>query len=225
MNRIARLFVQLIVVCGATCSTIAFAGAQMLSSEDDFRSRFSATQKVGFTQFATSGFIPPYLQLGPVSVLLTQAGSSLVFDPSDVSFPFGFTSRFLSTGVKDGENNVVITFPIGTRGGGMRFASVYPVTVTVTSNDGQTVTELTSSSTVRFIGFIDTVGVRSIRVSSPPATNTPIVNIENIIVGATLALPSSSNPVASTIPVLSLPAVFALVFMLLGFGAVRLRGK
>lgn len=224
MIRIAVWISRLLVVYSFAFAGVVFAGVQVLSSELEFRNWFSATQTVGFAQLPTSGVLPTNLQLGPVNVLLTQAGSSFIFDPADVSFPFGFASRFLSTGVKDGENNVLITFPVGTRGGGMRFASVYPVTFTATSRDGQTVTELLSSSTVRFVGFVDTSGLRSVRISSPPATNTPIVNIENIILGATLAPPSSTNPAPSTIPTLSLPSVSALVLLLVGLGAVRLRG-
>ena len=80
--------------------------------------------------------------------------NSPIFDPG----PFGFTSKFLSIAVQEGVNNVV-SFPAGTKGGGMKIVSVFPITVTATSGSGEMQTVNFSASQVSFLGFVDSAGI------------------------------------------------------------------
>ncbi|HXU29012.1 MAG TPA: hypothetical protein VN851_00405 [Thermoanaerobaculia bacterium] len=133
-----------------------------------------------FDQFPT-GFLPQTtLVMGALTVQLTNSGSSPIQAPG----PFGFTTNFLSTGVQDGDNNVVITFPAGTKAAGMKLVSVFPVTVAATFASG-TVVENFSASEVSFLGFAEggglNGGLQTIRISSPVTpSGTPIVNVGDI---------------------------------------------
>ena len=158
------------------CWTVPAAEARTFSTEAEFLAAVAGTTTVSFNPFSV-GFLPQTtLQLGDVTVTLTNSGSSPIFGPG----PFGFTTNFLSTDVQDGANNVVITFPAGTQAAGMKIVSVFPVTVTATYLDTGTETVTFSSSQVAFLGFADGSGLQSIQISSPLAANTPIVNVGDI---------------------------------------------
>ncbi len=124
------------------------------------------------------GFYPhTTFELGGVSVELTDAGSAPIFGPGWL----GFTTNFLSTGVQDGANNLVLTFPPGTLGAGAKVASVFPVTVVATDFAGCSTTTVFAAETVRFLGFGGGAGVHSIRITSPFAPlHTPIVNVGDL---------------------------------------------
>src|SRR5262245_43053631 len=105
--------VTLIVV---VCCAVRTTDARTFSSEAEFLQAVVAPITVSFNQFPV-GFLPlTTLQLGGVTVRLTMSGSAPIFGPGQGGL--GFSTNFLSTGVQDGRNNVVITFPAGTRGAG-----------------------------------------------------------------------------------------------------------
>jgi hypothetical protein len=133
MMRIAAFAGLMFLGC---CLTASAADIRAFSEEARFRQAVLSPTTVSFDPFAI-GFLPQNtLSLGAVTVVLTNAGGAPIFGPG----PFGFTTQFLSVGVQDGGTNVVINFPAGTRGGGMKLVSVLPVTVTATSVSGETQT-------------------------------------------------------------------------------------
>jgi hypothetical protein len=163
------------------CLAVLPAAGRVLTSESDLRDVGGVTTSVSFDQFRV-GFLPDTsLQLGGVAVRLTKAGSAPIFGPG--AFGIGFTTNFLSTGVQDGGNNVVLTFPAGTIAAGAKLVSAYPVTVTAVYATG--VEEATfRASDVAFLGFAESAalqGFQRIMVSSAydPA-QTPIVNVGDI---------------------------------------------
>ena len=158
---------------------------------------------VGFLQWTG-------LPLGSVAfVRLTNAGAAPIFAPPG-PFDFGFTTNFLSTGVADGGNNVVIEpFSPLTVAVGMRMVSVHPVSVIVDYVNGSE-SFVFSSSRAAFLGFVATSGqqaIASVRISVPPEAliENPIVNIGEVT--------SAPRPTAveSTIAVPGLSAVGLLV--------------
>lgn len=178
------------------CWAAPAAQAVTFSDEATFLAAVTSPTTVSFNLFSV-GFLPQTtLQLGDVTVTSTIAGSSPIFGPGS----FGFTTNFLSQGVQDGGNNVVITFPAGTQAAGMKLASVFPVTVTATYLDTGTETVTFSASQVAFLGFGDASGLQSIRISSlfTPA-QTPIVNVGDftyapvVIAPATVEVPTLSQ--------------------------------
>jgi hypothetical protein len=145
--------------------------------------------------------------MGAVTVQLTNAGSTLIQGPG----PFGFTTNFNSSGVQDGNNNMVITFPAGTRAAGMKIASVFPVSVTATFASGTEAASF-SASQVSFLGFAEGPGLselQKITLSSPPAPNIPIVNVGDITYASGLA------GSVVTVPTLSPGGIAALALGLL----------
>ena len=178
--RVRLLFAFLFV------APLANAAMSVISGDAAFQSIAFDEQSVSFDLFPV-GFNPSTsLQLGDVSVVLTQAGSSPIFGPGSL---FGFPTNFLSTGVEYGGNEVVITFPAGTCAGGVQLVSVFPITLTAAGASGERITVDFSSSTLAFLAFSSDRGLASITVSSRPATNTPIVNIGDISYAPVLVTP------------------------------------
>ena len=167
-------------------SPLANAAMSVISGDAAFQNVAHDEQSVSFDIFPV-GFNPSTsLQLGDVSVVLTQAGSSPIFGPGSL---FDFPTNFLSTGVEPGGNEVVITFPAGTCVGGMQLVSVFPITLTAVAAGGARMTVDFSSSTLAFLAFSSDREIASITVSSRPATNTPIVNIGDISYAPALVTP------------------------------------
>jgi len=160
----------------ACCSPL-HASVQSLSDETTFQQSVGPITVESFDQFPT-GFLPQTtLQLGDVTVTLTNSGTAPIFGPGFG----GFTTNFLSIGVQDGGNNVLITFPTGTVGAGLKLVSVYPITVTATASSGESNTVTFSSSEVAFLGFVADSTITQIRISSVFIPQlTPIVNIGDI---------------------------------------------
>jgi hypothetical protein len=176
------------LILAACFGSAPAAEAVTFSDEAAFLAAVTNPTTVSFNLFSV-GFVPQStLQLGDVTVTSTAAGSSPIFGPGS----FGFTTNFLSEGVQDGGNNIVITFPAGTQAAGMKLASVFPVTVTATYLDTGTETVSFSASQVAFLGFGDTSGLQSIRISSlfTPA-QTPIVNVGDITYAPALTAPAT----------------------------------
>jgi hypothetical protein len=175
------------------CGEVPAANARTFSNEAEFQQAVLDPITVSFDLFSVG--VPPQstLQLGDVSVELTNPLSPLIFGPG----PFGFTTNFLSAGVQDGGNNVVIIFPAGTKAAGLEIVSVFPVTVTATYALAGTETVTFSASQVSFLGFADPSGLQSIRISSPfTPSSTPIANIGDITYAAALvpaAVPAMSE--------------------------------
>jgi hypothetical protein len=199
------------------CCAVSTMDARTFSSETEFLQAVVAPITVSFNQFPV-GFLPQTtLQLGGVTVRLTMAGFAPIFGPPAL----GFSTNFLSTGVEDGGNNVVITFAAGTRGAGMKIASpsTHVVTMTATYFSGSEVVTF-SSLPLSFLGVLDESGLQSITFSSPNLGDriTPIVNIGDI----TYAL-RQQVPVPAGIPALSDAALLILALSLLLAGGMALR--
>jgi hypothetical protein len=147
------------------------------TDEAQFQEAVGGRTAESFNQSPVGSIPRNTLQLGGVTVTLRLAGGINISGPGLLGFP----TNFLSTGVQDGGNNVVITFPSATRGGGMKLASVFPVTLTATSASGKSSTVTFSASLVSFVGFVADSGLAQIRISSPSdPSHTPIVNIGDI---------------------------------------------
>jgi hypothetical protein len=154
------------------------------------------------------GIAPTTLQLGDVSVVLTTAGGAPIEAPGSLNLDF--TTNYLSTGVKDDDNHVVITFPPGSKAGGMLLLSFNPVTLTAQTSTGEQRTETFTSSSVSFLGFRSQDGIGTITVSSPNDFNgVPIVNIGDISYASGLA---SVAVAATTLPAAGWPALTLLLF-------------
>ena len=152
-------------------------GIRSFTDEAQFQQAVGGTTAESFNQSPVGSIPQTTLRLGGVTVTLTLAGGINISGPGFL----GFLTNFLSTGVQDGGNNVVITFPSATRGGGMKLASVFPVTLTATSASGESRTVTFSASLVAFVGFAADSGLAQIRISSPSdPSHTPIVNIGDI---------------------------------------------
>ncbi len=207
-----RIALGLAIACCAAQPALA---AQTFTSEAAFLESVLAPTTVSFDLFPV-GFLPQSsLQLGAVNVLLTASASAPIFGPG----PFGFTTNFLSIGVQDTGNNVVITFPPGTRAGGMKVVSVLPVTVTAGYASEPDVTVPFSASQVAFLGFADPGGLQTITISSPfNPQSTPIVNVGDISYASSLA-----GVVA--VPTLSDLGLAALALSLLLAGGATLRRR
>ena len=180
-----------LAVCGWT---VPAAHALTFTDEAEFLQAVVNPTTVSFDLLSVGVPPPSPFQLGDVSVELTVSSSGLIFGPG----PFGFTTNFLSVGVKDDANNVVISFPAGTTAAGMKLVSVFPVTVTATYGDSGTETVTFSASEVSFLGFADGSGLQSIRISSPltPSPDIPIVNLGDITYASALqivAIPTLSE--------------------------------
>ena len=179
-----------LAVCGWT---VPAAHALTFTDEAEFLQAVVNPTTVSFDLLSVGVTPPSPFQLGDVSVELTSS-PGLIFGPG----PFGFTTNFLSVGVKDDANNVVISFPAGTTAAGMKLVSVFPVTVTATYGDSGTETVTFSASEVSFLGFADGSGLQSIRISSPltPSPDVPIVNLGDITYASALqivAIPTLSE--------------------------------
>lgn len=199
---------RLLLALAVCCFSASEAAARTYTDETDFQHAILGPTTVSFNLFSV-GFLPQTtLQMGAVTVVLTSSGTSPIFGPG----PFGFTTNFLSVGVQDGGNNVVITFPAGTRAAGLKIASVLPVTVTATYASGSEVANF-SASQVSFLGFAGSSEIQTITISSPFVPQTvPIVNVGDITYASALA---SVVPVP-TLSELGLVA-FALGLLLAGW--------
>ncbi len=190
--------------------------AQTFFDEATFQQSVLAPTTVSFNLFSV-GFLPQSsLQLGAVTVLLTASGTAPIFGPG----PFGFTTNFLSVGVQDTGNNVVIDFPPGTQAGGMKIVSVLPVTVTANYAAAPPATVSFSAGQVSFLGFADPGGLQSITISSPfNPLSVPIVNVGDISYASGLA--AFSVPTLSEIGLV----VLASSLMLAGGATIRRRRR
>lgn len=177
------------------------AGAATFSTEAGFLQAVVNPTTESFNQFSV-GFLPQTtLQLGDVTVALTNAGSSPIFGPG----PFGFTTNFLSASAQEGHSEIVISLPAGTQAAGMQIVSVLPVTLTATYAGAPSETVNFSSSEVAFVGFAHASGLLSITISSAPNPNfTPIVNVGNITYASQLSGPALEIPTLSEIGLLLL---------------------
>jgi hypothetical protein len=188
------------------------ASAYVITSEAEFVNAVLAPTTVSFNLFSV-GFLPQTtLQLGSVVVQLTSAGSAPIFGPG----AFGFSTNYLSTGVQDGNNNVVITLPAGTQAAGLKIASVYPVSVTASwASASETVPF--SASQVSFLGFAESPGLRGLQritISSPfVPLQFPIVNVGDITYASALA--GSGVSTGPAVPTLSNYAILLLAFALM----------
>jgi len=200
-----RMFRCVCLIPLLVCLTVSAAGAQPTSFSDEaaFQQAVLNPTTVSFNSFPV-GFLPQStLPMGAVTVVLTTNGAAPIFGPG----PFGFTTNFLSVGVQDGNNNVVINLPAGTKGAGMKIVSVFPVTVTAASGSGGSQTVNFSSSQVSFLGFIDPTGINTITISSPFVPQlTPIVNVGDITYAADLASSVVTVPTVSGLGLLVLAA-------------------
>jgi len=203
------IFSSILVAC---CWTGPAAAARTFFDEAEFQQSVLAPTTVSFNLFSV-GFLPQStLQLGDVTVQLTASGTAPIFGPG----PFGFTTNFLSVGVQDGGNNVVITLPAGTLAAGMKIVSVFPVTVTANYASAPPATASFSAGQVSFLGFADAAGLESIRISSPfTPQSTPIVNVGDITYAAGL--------VPVSVPTLSELGLVVLALSLLFAGGARIR--
>ncbi len=193
------------------CLAAVPAAARTFSDEPTFLAAVTAPTTESFDQFTPGNLAQTTLAMGALTVQLTSSGSTPIQSPG----PFGFTTNFLSTGVQDGGNNVVITFPAGTKAAGMKIVSVFPVNATATFSTG-TESATFSGSTVSFLGFGESaglIGLQSITISAPfdPAL-TPIVNVGDITYASGLA-----GPVVA-VPALTFPGFAALALGLLVAG-------
>lgn len=195
------------------CWRVPAAEALTFSTEAEFQQAVVSPTTVSFDLFSV-GFHPPTLQLGDVSVTSTNAGASPIFGPG----PFGFTTNFLSAGVQDGDNNVVISFPAGTKAAGIKLVSVFPVTVTATYVAAAAETVTFSGSQVAFLGFADPSGLQSITISSPFTPSlTPIVNVGDITYASQLFASVIEVPTLSEVAFLLL----ALALLLAGWRTLK----
>ena len=196
------------------CWRVPVAEALTFSTEAEFLQAVVSPTTVSFDLFSV-GFHPlSTLQLGDVSVTLTNSGTAPIFGPG----PFGFTTNFLSVDVQDGNNNVVISFPAGTKAAGIKLASVFPVTVTATYVAAAAETVTFSGSQVSFLGFADPSGLQSITLSSPFTPSlTPIVNVGDITYASQLFASVIEVPTLSEVGLLLL----ALGLLLAGWRTLR----
>jgi hypothetical protein len=173
----------------------AQATIQVVSDPIVFSEVFGDRTSVSFNSYPVGFLRVSNLQLGSVSIALTDAGSAPIFAPGTFG---GFTTNCLSIAVRDDANQVVITFPPGSLAGGMMLNSVYPITVTAKSSSGELTTIDFHADTVTFLGFQSVSGIDTITVSSvPQPLYTPIVNIGDISYGSALA-PSGYTPLATS---------------------------
>jgi len=209
MKRGLRWISLALVACWWTKPAVA---AQTFFDEAEFQQSVLAPTTVSFDLFSV-GFLPQSsLQLGDVTVLLTASGTAPIFGPG----PFGFTTNFLSVGVQDGGNNVVISFPAGTLAAGMKIVSVFPVTVTANYLGAGPATVSFSAGQVSFLGFADGAGLESITISSPfNPQSTPIVNVGDISYASELA--------PLSVPTLSEIGLVVLALSLLLAGGAKIR--
>lgn len=188
------------------CAAVSADTIVSFSDESSFQQAVQNVTIVTFDVYPPGFSNPPVLVLGDVTVTSTAGFNNPIFAPG----PFGFTSNFLSTGVQDGSNNVLVTFPPGATGAGMQLVSAFPVTVTATSFLGASITANFSSGSVSFLGFVADSGIASIRISSPyTPQSTPIVNVGNISYGSNLA-PAVVIPTLSGVGFLLLMAALLL---------------
>jgi hypothetical protein len=149
-------------------------------NQTQFNNVANPNQTASFNAFPVGFYPSTALRMGLVTVQLTNAGSAPIFGPSSG----GFTTNFLSTGVRDDENNIIISFPASTTGAGfkIRILSDNPVTVVATDFDNNSSPKLSFSSmgSVGFVGFSSVSGVKSIRISAPIPSNKTYVPIANI---------------------------------------------
>jgi len=207
-------------------SSRASASIQAISDLSLFNQSVSDVKSVSFDIFPAGFYPATSLQLGDVSVVLTNAGSSPIFAPGAFG---GFTTNFLSTAVEDNQSNVVITFPPGSLAGGMLLTSVYPITLTAKSFSGELKTVIFSSgniNNVSFLGFESSSGIQTITLSSPSQPSlTPIVNIGNISYGSILApvAPIPSAPISA--PAMNIEGELYLIFGFLVFARFIFRKR
>jgi len=158
------------------------------TSESLFNSAAGPNQTASFNIFPT-GFLPQtVLQMGSVTVTLTNSGSAPIFAPPAA----GFSTKFLSTGVQDGSNNVLIDLPFGTKAVGMKVSGSSAIAITaIDENGGTAVTHPSGLPQIDFRGFSSQANIWRIRISSPlNPQSTPIVQIGDI----TFASQSTSPP-------------------------------
>jgi hypothetical protein len=199
---------------------VSTAAARVITSETEFRDAVVSPTTVSFNQFGV-GFLPQTtLQMGAVTVRLTNAGSAPIFGPGS----FGFTTNFLSTGVQDGGNNVEITFPAGTKALGMKIASVFPVTVTASYASASEMVTF-SASQVSFLGFAESPGLQGfqrITISSPfDPLRIPIVNVGDITYASGLANSEISVPTLSGTGL----AILAVILLVVGWKCSAARNR
>lgn len=159
-----------------TCA-VATPMPRVYSNQTFFSTLETPNHHETFDQFAP-GNHPPSLVLGDLSATLTTAGAARISAPG----PFFFTTNFLSTGVADNDNNVVVTFPPGTRAAGMYFVAGAEPEVTVTATDfaGGGVSALVMHGDP-FVGFSSSEGIHTIRFSSPVnPLGVPFANVGDI---------------------------------------------
>ncbi|MFN8061436.1 MAG: hypothetical protein U0Q12_19920 [Vicinamibacterales bacterium] len=135
--------------------------------------------RVSFDVVAAGTHPGPTIALGDVTVAITDGGGIPVFPAGGQPF----TTNFLSKGVQDDRNNVVFTFPAGTRGAGLDFTAPAAEGVTVMAIDraGHGRSTAAQSTTVGFVGFVSEIGIREIRISAANApSSTPIVNVGGV---------------------------------------------
>lgn len=198
---------RVLVTLAAYALTMAvIAEARTFSDETTFLGAVVNPTTVSFDIFSV-GFLPQTtLELGDVTVVLTNSGSAPIFPPGFG----GFTTNFLSTSAQDGGNNVVISFPAGTAAAGFKIVSVFPVTLTATYVASGAETIEFSALHVTFLGFAGGSELQSIRISSPFTPElTPIVNIGNITYASALA--TVAVPTLSEVTLLALAASFLLI--------------
>lgn len=148
------------------------------------------TLPVGLLPFSSANFTG-------LTVSLTNSGSFPIFGPG----PLGFTTNFLSTGVKSGDNEVVMRFVPSVQAAAFQIASpATAVTIVVMADSGETLATAFGSPQSAFLGFIEPLGLRTITITSPAGPFTPIVNIGDITLG--VAAPAAP-PAAATIPTAS----------------------
>lgn len=196
---------------------------QFFSDEDEYLSRLPQSGGGTFDIFST-GPQPTFLDLGEVTVELTLAGGALIFGPGDLNL--GFTTNFLSSGVQEGDNNIIIRVPGGAYSIGVQIAvpAQPPPNVSITARtvSGDTLTTNFRSLVVAFAGFGAENPIESIVISSEQDDrNTPIANLGDITFGQT-PLSTSAPEAIPTLSVLSL-VLLAGALLLVGIRSSLIR--
>jgi hypothetical protein len=211
-----RVFGCALFVLVRLCDTAWAADIQVFSDIGGFKQAAGDLATASFNAFPI-GFLPfETVKFYGLTVTLTKSGSLPIFGPG----PFGFTTNILSSGVKDGDNNVLLLFVPSTRAAGMKLASVLPVTVTGVSGSGDSTTVTFSASQVSFLGFASPSGITSIRISAQGGSqSTPIVNIGDILYGFTPPAADFSIPMLSTEGLL----LMTVILLFVGWRSLRRR--
>jgi hypothetical protein len=204
----ARVIGCALFILVSVCKIASAGDIQVFSDFGAFRPAAGDLANASFNAFPI-GFLPfGVARFYGLTVTLTQSGSFPIFGPG----PFGFTTNVLSSGVKDGQNNVVLSFVPSTRAAGMKIVSVFPITVTALSGSGDSTTVPFSAAQVSFLGFASPSGITTIRISSPGGSQlTPIVNIGDIAYGFASLPADFSIPTLTTLGLLLMAALLLFV--------------